>query len=100
MAPVQSKHIKLSAEIEAQFEDGGGIKKETQQDRTRVIKMFDNYVAVETQRTVEELIVKEGKAEDDYKKDLEQLSYSFSKYFWTLRVDVKVGSPSIVDIYI
>ena len=34
MAPVQSKHIDLSAEVEAKFEDGGGIKKETQQDRT------------------------------------------------------------------
>ena len=97
MAPNQSKHIHLSAEVEAQFEDGGGIKKETQQDRTRTLKMFNEYITAETKRTVEALILKEGKSEEEFKKDLEDLSYSFSKYFWSLRVDVKVKNKSMED---
>ena len=86
------KHIQLSAEAEAQFEEGGGIKKETQLDRDRVIKMFKDYVLSESNRTVETLIQKGTKLEEDHQQDLDVLSYHFSKYFWTLRVDVTVWS--------
>ena len=90
MALPQSKHIQLSAEDEAQLEGGGGVAKETQQDRDRTMKMFNGYVTAETSRTVQVLIRREDKSEEEHKKDLELLSYVFTKYFWTLRVDVTV----------
>jgi len=95
MALPQSKHIQLSAEDEAQLEGGGGVAKETQQDRDRTMKMFNGYVTAETSRTVQVLIGKEDKSEEEHKKDLELLSYVFSKYFWTLRVDVMEKPPSV-----
>lgn len=90
MTMAQSKHIRLSAEAEAEFEAGGGVKKETQQDRDRFNKMFKTFVEAEEGRTVESLLSKENKTEEDQKKDRGILSYQFSKYFWTLTVDIQV----------
>ena len=70
-------------------------------DRTRSVKLFNDHVATETKKTVEDLILKGEKSEEEFKEDLDVLSYSFSKYFWTLRVDVKVNDKSMVgnDVY-
>ena len=86
----QSRHIQLSPEAEVLLEAGGGVKKETQQDRDRVIKAFKEYVQLEDSRSVQALLLKDDKSEDLVKSDLEVLSYTFTKYFWTLRVEVSV----------
>ena len=86
----QSRHIQLSPEAEVLLEAGGRVKKETQQDRDRVIKAFKEYVQLEDSRSVQALLLKDDKSEDLVKSDLEVLSYTFTKYFWTLRVEVSV----------
>ena len=82
--------IQLSPEAEVLLEARGGVKKETQQDRDRVIKAFKEYVQLEDSRSVQALLLKDDKSEDLVKSDLEVLSYTFTKYFWTLRVEVSV----------
>ena len=86
----QSRHIQLSPEAEVLLEAGGRVKKETQQDRDRVIKAFKEYVQLEDSRSVQALLLKDDKSEDLVKSDLEVLSCTFTKYFWTLRLEVSV----------
>ena len=94
----QSRHIQLSPEAEVLLEAGVGVKKETQQDRDRVIKAFKEYFQLENSRSVQALLLKDDKSEDLVKSDLEVLSYTFTKYFWTLRVEVSVRKH--VEIYL
>ena len=68
----------------------GGVAKETQKERNRNLNVFKAYIVSETNQSVEDLIRKEDKTEEEIKEDLAKLSKVFSKYFWTLRVDVMV----------
>lgn len=95
MPGVLSKHAELSAEVEAGFEGGGGVAKKTQEDRARTMKMFKAYVFSEVNATVADLFKKEGKSKEQIEKDLGDISKAFSKYFWTLRVDVMVGNSKL-----
>ena len=88
MPGVLSKHAELSSQDEAEFECGGGVAKETQNERNR--NLFKAYIVSEINQSVEDLIRKEDKTEEEIKEDLAKLSKVFSKYFWTLRVDVMV----------
>ena len=76
------------------------MKKETQQDRDRVIKAFKEYVQLEDSRSVQALLLKDDKSEDLVKSDLEVLSYTFTKYFWTLRVEVSVRKHVEINLEI
>ena len=95
MPGVLSKHAQLSAEDEAEYEGGGGIAKDTQKERSRTMSLFRAYVISQTQNSVEELVLKEGKTEEVLKEDLVKLSKVFSQYFWTLRVDVMVRNLTL-----
>ena len=68
----------------------GGVAKETQKERNRNLNVFKAYIVSETNQSVEDLIRKEDKTEEEIKEDLAKLSKVFSKYLWTLRVDVMV----------
>ena len=83
-----AKHIVLSAEEEATLEEGGGIKKETQNDRDRFDRQFKDYCLEITSRTVHSLLSLEEKTPEVVKVDRAVLSNMFSKFFWTLRVTV------------
>ena len=59
------------------------------------MSMFRAYIISQTQNSVEELVLKEGKTEEVLKEDLVKLSKVFSQYFWTLRVDVMVRNLTL-----
>ena len=54
------------------------------------MNVFKAYIVSEINQSVEDLIRKEDKTEEEIKEDLAKLSKVFSKYLWTLRVDVMV----------
>ena len=96
MPGVLSKHVQLRAEDEAEFESGGGIARDTQKERSRTMSLFRAYIISQTQNSVEELVLKEGKTEEVLNEDLVKLSKVFSQYFWTLRVEVMVRNLTLL----
>ena len=84
------KHVRLSAEEEANLEEGGGVKKDTQKERDRFTVQFAEFVSEQTLRSVGDLLSPENKTEEVLKHDRDEVSLQFSRFFWMLRVDVWV----------
>ena len=95
MPGVLSKHAQLIAENEAEYEGGGVVVMDTQNEKSRTMSMFRAYIISQIQNLVEELVLKDRKTEDVFIEDLAKLSKVFSKYFWTLRVDVMVRNLTL-----
>ena len=94
------KHVRLSAEEEANLEEGGGVKKDTQKERDRFTVQFAEFVSEQTLRSVGDLLSPENKTEEVLKHDRDEVSLQFSRFFWMLRVDVWVLKWQFMSIFL
>ena len=81
-------NVQISEEEKEKLLEGGGLKPSTIQDRERIYKNFELYVAENAGgKGVGDLVSSESA------EDLDKLSDCFSDYFFTIRVPDKDGRP-------
>ena len=73
-------NVGITEEEEEAFEQGGGLKDRTKQERERVFQEFAQVFLRELKKTIPE----------QYAEDPELVSKTFNKYFWTMNVSVSV----------